>query len=173
MRGQALAESTVGRMHYKPGAKARTTVEMDGLEVKLCIWKCCSKNKGRVCTIIKDTFNKLRKSSTDTSSDWDRDCSNAAISERLFWQDRQVRPPGVELTPRGKVQECEKKESSCYLRESMPWGKWWQYLYCCVKYFCIREQNASYILLSSGALHKVNTKPFIASMFCRSQWAHT
>lgn len=25
---------------------------------------------------MKDTFNELRKSSTDTSNDWDGDCSN-------------------------------------------------------------------------------------------------
>lgn len=37
MRGKALAESTVGTMHYKPGIKASGNPKLDGLEVKLCI----------------------------------------------------------------------------------------------------------------------------------------
>lgn len=60
---------------------------------------------------MKDAFNKLRKSSTDTTTDWDGDGSNGVhFRKSVLTRKRQPRPPHLEPTLRWKLQVCEKRK---------------------------------------------------------------
>lgn len=62
------------------------------------IMKCHSKNNNRILRIKKDAFSKLRKSGTDTSSDWDGECSKGGhFGKSVHQKKRQFRLPHIEL----------------------------------------------------------------------------
>lgn len=100
VRGKALCWECCRRTALQTGKeiqKDNGNPKFGCLEEELCkisLWKCHSKNNGR---IMKGAFNRLRKSITE-----------GFISESS--DKRQCRPPYDELTRRWKVQLCEKKK---------------------------------------------------------------